>query len=354
MYTGKVKRPDFETGDKSVKLTATVSKGLVTKTISFDTIVKKLGITDGQSVIKDLSWIVIPSETKTNLVLPITGPNDSKISWSSKTPATISNTGLVSRPAVEQPNVDVVLTATVTKGDETQTKEFTVKVFAWTTEDELEDAKKLITWDLIHGTNSSINMVISNLVLPAKLGREAVITWTTSNTDFCSSSGVITRPTYTQGPVIISVTATLSKSGKEIKQTITGIRLEPAAITNTEIALDAINRLDATLFIGANTSLDQIKEDMILPLTVPNQLSPACVLGWTVVDDGDSPASTPYVKLQATASNVKCTIVRPDSSSGNQIFYLKATATANDGTAGGSGTSYKRFRIVVIANAPVV
>lgn len=352
MFTGKVKRPDFETGDKNVKLTATVTKGLVTKTIAFDVVVKKLGITDGQSVIKDLAWIQIPTETKTNLVLPSAGPNDTKITWSSGTPVTISNTGLVSRPAVKQSDVTVTLTATVTKGDETQTKEFPVKVFAWTTEDELEDAKKLVVWDLVRGTNSSINMVISNLTFPAKLGREVVVTWATSNSDFCDTTGKITRPTYTQGPVIISVTATLTKDSQEIKQTITGIRLEPASITNAEIALDAINKVDATLFLGTNTSLDQIKDSMTLPLTVPNQLSAACVLGWTVVDDGDSPASTPYVKLQATASNVKCTIVRPDSSAGNQIFYLKATATATDGTAGLSGTSYKRFRIVVIANAP--
>lgn len=349
MDTGKVIRPDFDAGDKPVKLTATVTKGLVTKTISFNTIVKKLGITDGQATIKDLAWINLPTQTKVNLTLPTKGPNGTTITWSSGTPATISNLGIVTRPSVGEEDVTVTLTATVKKGSESQTKGFPIKVLAWTTEDELEDAKNLISWELIAGTNLSINMVTSNLVLPAKLGREVSITWSTSNRDFCDTTGKITRPTYTQGPVIISVAATLAKSEKTITTIISGIRLEPAAITNTEIALDAINKLDEAEFIGGNTSLSQVTESMELPTSIHGLLSDSCTFAWSIVDELDAPVVSSYIKLQPKAQGVTCTITRPTKSDGNFICYIKAKATSNDLSSGDAGTATKQFRLIILA-----
>lgn len=349
MFTGKVTRPDFETGDKKVKLTATVTKGNVTKDIAFDVIVKKLGITDGQSVIRDIAWLKVPAETKENLQLPKEGPNQTVITWVSETPAVLSNTGLVTRPAVGESDANVKITATVTKGEESQTKEFTVKVFAWTTTDEIENAKSLITWELIAGTNSSINMVTANLVLPAVIGRQVPIAWKTSNADFCDSDGTITRPTYTQGPVIISVTATLRKDGEETTKTIQGIRLEPAAITNGEIALDAVNKLDPSMFLGSNPSLSQITNNMILPHVVPDLLSDTCVFGWSIVDEEDNALTTPNIRLVVKANHTECVVTRPTSSDGNVVAFLKAVATATEGSAGTQGTANKRFRVIVLA-----
>lgn len=351
MFIGKVVRPNFEDGDKNVKLTATVTKGSVTKTVSFDTIVKKLGITDGQSVIKDLAALVVPSEATTNIELPTTGLNGTKIAWSSDLPGSITNMGLVTRPNVGEENSTVTLTATVTKGTESQSKDFTVTVIAWTVDDELSDARSLVTWELIAGTNASINMVMSNLVLPNTIGRDVAVTWVSSNKDFCDTDGTITRPTYTQGPVIISVAATLTKDEKTLTQTITGIRLEPAAITNKEIALDASNKLSEAAFLGENASLSQIVDDMKLPITIAGLMSESCTYGWSVVDNDDQPVTTPYVTLQSKASHVECAITRPNESEGNFICYLKAIATANDIGAGETGTSEKRFRIVVLAQA---
>ena len=349
MYIGKVKRPDFETGDKKVTLTATVSKGTVTKTISFDTIVKKLGITDGQSVIRDLAWLQLPTETKTNIELPLAGPNNTVISWSSDKVSTITNTGMVTRPNVGESDEVVELTATVTKGDDSQTKTFQITVKAWTTEDELADASALINWELIAGTNTSINMVISDLVFPAKLGRDVDVSWSTSNADFCNESGKVTRPTYTQGPVVISIAATLTKNGETSTAVITGIRLEPASITNGEIALDAINKLTEASFLGSNPSLSQITSSMVLPISISGLLSDACAYSWSVVSENDEPLVSSYITLQPKVSQVDCTIVRPTRSEGNYICYLKATATSNDSAAGSTGTAYKRFRIVILA-----
>lgn len=351
MCIGKVERPDFDAGDKIVTLTATVTKGSVTKTISFNPIVKKLGITDGQSVVKDIAAIVVSAETKVDIKLPTVGANGSKITWSTSEEAVLSANGEVIRPDTGEEAVVVTLTATVEKGDEIQTKEFPVKVLPWTTTDELEDAKALVVWDTIAGTNASINSVVTDLVFPDTLGRNVAVTWVTSNKSFCSEAGTITRPTYTQGPVIINVTATLEKDGESTTVTISGIRLDPAAITNGEIALDTINKLDSSMFIGTNEALTKITDDMILPTVVVGQLSDYCSIAWSLVDeDGSVITNSPYVTINTKNSVVECVITRPTKEQGNYAAYLKATATSKDSLGGESGTADKRFRIIVLAN----
>lgn len=349
MFKGKVTRPDFDAGDKKVKLTATVTKNASTKTIEFDVIVKKLGITDGQAVVKDIAAISVPVSTKVNIALPLTGINGTKISWSSDKLENITSNGVVTRPDVGQLAVSVKLTATVTKGTETQNKEFTVSVLPWTIEDELEDAKKLVEWNAISGTNSSINNVISDLVFPATIGRSVAVTWTTSNKTFCDESGKITRPTYTQGPVIINVTATLTKQEKSVKTTISGIRLEPSAITNSEIALDTINKLDSSMFIGANESLSRITTNMTLPYTVDGQLSDYCTMAWTLVNDSDGAVTSQFISIDVKGATIECKITRPSKDEGNFPTFLKATATCNDPSSGEPGTATKKFRIIVLA-----
>lgn len=348
-YTGKVTRPDFDSGDKNVKLTATVTKGIVTRTISFDTIVKKLGITDGQSVIKDLASILLAKDTKTNIDLPLVGTNGSKITWSSDSPEVITDTGVITRPTVGQGASVAKLTATVKKGTESQTKQFDINVLPWTLDDEIEDAKNLLKWSTIAGDNDSIQTVKADLVFPSTIGRSVNVTWVTSNKAFCTDAGKVTRPTYTQGPVVINVTATLSKDDKSAQVTISGIRLEPFAITNGEIALDTVNKLDSSSFVGGNESLSNIVTDMILPSTMDDQLSYYCAITWSLVTEGNEPTTSQYITLTQKSSHTECKITRPTLEQGNFVTYLKATVTANDPDGGDAGTSIKRFRVIVVA-----
>jgi uncharacterized repeat protein (TIGR02543 family) len=61
-----------------------------------------------------------------DVILPLTGENNTVITWSSDNTDRISNTGVVTRP--EDESVEVVLTATITSGEKSDTKEFTLKV----------------------------------------------------------------------------------------------------------------------------------------------------------------------------------------------------------------------------------
>lgn len=68
---------------------------------------------------------VIPSQTKVDITLPTEGENDIIISWKSNNEKVLSSLGKVNR--IEK-NVEVVLTATLTKGSVTKTKDFNVIV----------------------------------------------------------------------------------------------------------------------------------------------------------------------------------------------------------------------------------
>ena len=75
-----------------------------------------------------LSLAVDALAVTADIDLPTAALHDAVIVWSSSNTAVIANDGTVTRPAIGTADVTVVLTATITIGDESETKEFTVKV----------------------------------------------------------------------------------------------------------------------------------------------------------------------------------------------------------------------------------
>ena len=68
---------------------------------------------------------VIPTQTKVDINLPTEGENGISITWKSNNEEALSSTGKVNR---SEENTEVILTATLTKGDVTRTKDFNVTV----------------------------------------------------------------------------------------------------------------------------------------------------------------------------------------------------------------------------------
>ena len=92
-----------------------------------------------QSVEKDkaaLTWNAIrgsnTSQTSvtTNMILPVIGTNGSTITWTSSNAAIVSTAGVVTRPLANEGNKSVKLTATISKGNVSDTAEFTITVIA--------------------------------------------------------------------------------------------------------------------------------------------------------------------------------------------------------------------------------
>ncbi|NLY43445.1 MAG: DUF5011 domain-containing protein, partial [Clostridiaceae bacterium] len=83
-------------------------------------------LTDEDSVAADLKSIPLGdfNTVDRDLVLATSGKRGSTITWATSDPSVIEVNGTVHRPAPGQPDAQVILTATVTKGDVTQTKTF--------------------------------------------------------------------------------------------------------------------------------------------------------------------------------------------------------------------------------------
>ncbi|HEY3377165.1 MAG TPA: immunoglobulin-like domain-containing protein [Armatimonadota bacterium] len=132
---GLVNRPAFTTGDMTVVLTATVSKGKVAVKKTFQLVVVKLPPTDSEAITLDAKALTIGYATGDSagrvtqrLTLPTSGAYGSAISWLSSAPATVSTAGVVVRPAYKAANAKVTLTATVRKGAVSLKRTFTLTV----------------------------------------------------------------------------------------------------------------------------------------------------------------------------------------------------------------------------------
>ncbi|MFP3576922.1 immunoglobulin-like domain-containing protein, partial [Brevibacillus sp. SIMBA_040] len=128
---GTVTRPANGSGDATVTLTATLTKGSVSETKAFTVTVKEeAGLTDQQAVDAAKTDLDLGDTTAvtTNLTLPATGANGVAISWASTDETVVGTDGTVTRPANGSGDATVTLTATLTKGSVSQTKAFTVTV----------------------------------------------------------------------------------------------------------------------------------------------------------------------------------------------------------------------------------
>jgi hypothetical protein len=130
---GVVTRPSSG-GDKTVTLTATISKNAASDTKAFSVTVPQIK-TDAQAVAAVKAYLAVgfngadtAGSVTQNLSLPTVGQDGVAISWSSDKPSVVSAGGIVTRPAPGSADAIVVLNATISRGGVSDTKQFSVTV----------------------------------------------------------------------------------------------------------------------------------------------------------------------------------------------------------------------------------
>ncbi|MFI1722709.1 family 43 glycosylhydrolase [Streptomyces sp. NPDC020489] len=126
---GEVTRPAAGEPDAHVTLTATLKKGTVTDTKSFDVTVKA-AFDDRTATERAAEALTVHNfdDVRGNLTLPASGDYGTDVSWASADPDVITAAGVVHRPAHGDGAATVELTATVSKGAATTSRSFTAKV----------------------------------------------------------------------------------------------------------------------------------------------------------------------------------------------------------------------------------
>jgi hypothetical protein len=156
-----------------------------------------------------------------NLTLPATGPTGTTVTWSSSNSAVVGNDGVVHRPAYGQPAGTATLTATVTRGTVSRTKEFEVTVLAEEQDDAGKAQAAVAAIALVHPDD-----VRGNLTLPASGLHGTTFAWTSGNPAVVSGTGEVTRPEHGEQPVDVILRVTGSRN-EAIAQRGIVVRVQP-------------------------------------------------------------------------------------------------------------------------------
>ena len=216
---GVVTRPDTNT---NVKMTATLTLGEVVKQKAFDLTVKKRDWTLGdaqaeleaeyQNTLGSSSYLVTE-----NLTLKTSLSNGVTVAWTSNNTTVITNNGVVARPTYEEGNEIVKLTATLTLNGATAPVEFNVTVAALPRVITLADIVEAVETQYSTFLGKDPLEITESLDLITTTSLGGTIVWGSSNEGLVSTSGVVTRPTFTQGNGAAMLTANISFGGEEDK-----------------------------------------------------------------------------------------------------------------------------------------
>ena len=317
--SGKVTNPSPEDGDQTVTLEATITLDGASATKEFTVIVKSQDTADVNADGKWLDAAVLGGNSaleniKTNLHLPATGQYGSSIVWASSNTGIVKTDGTVTNPAFADGDQKVVLTATLTKGGVTLTKEINVTVKtvdASDTEAVSADASWLET--AILNANTSLDNITSDLNLPAAGQNGSAITWTSSDESFVSAAGVVSRPAYLDGDRSVVLTASLTRGDASFQKTIKVI-VKKQGETDAEKFQEDVDWVDASETLGDNLSQYSICRNLAFPDTAPN----GSAVTWAssdptvIADDGS--------------------VTRPDYETGDASVTMTATISEGQNT----------------------
>ncbi|MBP1925149.1 methionine-rich copper-binding protein CopC [Sedimentibacter acidaminivorans] len=182
-----------------------------------------------------------------------------------------------------------------------------------------------LTGDRIKGENTTLSSVTVNLNLPLNAPNGSTISWESSNSDFLSTNGVVTRSSITQGDQSVTLKANISIGTESIRKTF-NVKIK---VCDDDLANADRDWLTDEIILGENESRDKIISDLTLP---------------TIGENG-SAISWRSDKVGAVA--LDGTVTRPSFTQGNQTVTLTATIKM------GEVTLEKTFNITVIASEAI-
>jgi alpha-tubulin suppressor-like RCC1 family protein len=292
-------------GDTNVILTATLSNGSTTDTITFPI---KVLQTDAGAVADAKAALEIGfygADTGTSVTrdvyLPTSGSNGTVISWSSTNPAisVIGTKGVVSRPVTPAGSSVGNLQATITKnGQSADTKIFAITVPEQSVADAIAEAETALAVEY-YGTETAAN-VLHNVTLPTTGLNGTTVTWASDHPDVIIDSaspaellGVVVLPDNSN--TVVTLTATVSKNG------VNGLTPKTFALTVPQTDVGAIAQTKASVTLvtyGGSDTGASVTESLTLKTSDTN--------GTTITWSSNTPTvlSNAGVVTRPTAANV--------------------------------------------------
>lgn len=263
-----------------------------------------------------------------NITLVTVGKHGATITWSSSNTSIIANDGKVTRPANGQGDKEVTLTATIKLNNKETTKEFkvTVKELPKTDEEKVNEAKNQLA--ITFGQGDDTDNVTKDLTLPTQVG-EATVTWQSSDPEYITNDGKVTRPSYNEADITVVLTATLKVGSAEAKKDFILVVKARDYMLDNEIVDETLKEI----IILSNQG--KTKGSFALPVTSRF----GATITWASSNDEyikvtDKPMGQGYVRAQVT---------RPAYGEEDVDVTLTATVTY------GEVTKTKEFLVTVLA-----
>lgn len=192
---GTVTRPDFGFPNEEASITASLTKGSASGTVSFDITIAAMTSEDELSIVsRKITWDLIRLENidKSRVITPLNllkSLDGVAISWSSTEPTVITSDGVVKRPPYDKQDVPVTLTATLTK----ESKSMSVIIDGLKVLKEsptaqqrcdmfVNDSETILNYITAKGTNANtaFQEIRESFVLPAEQ-EDMMFTWSLAN-----------------------------------------------------------------------------------------------------------------------------------------------------------------------------
>lgn len=177
--------------------------------------------------------------------------------------STIPKSAKLNRPDPGQTEIEVTLTSTISKGTEIIEQAFTLKVQPWTHDEVVSNAYNQLVDTSLIGANASISNVMSDLSLPTTAANGVTISWTSSTPAYLDNTGKVTRPSYSQGNVNVTIEATITSGTVTSKKqfNVIVVKLDQ---TTTEYLDSTWNTMQSTLLNG-NVDTSHITGNIYIP-----------------------------------------------------------------------------------------
>lgn len=268
-----------------------------------------------------------------NITLVTVGMHGATITWSSNDSNVIANDGKVTRPANGQGDKEITLTATITINEKQATKEFKVKVIQLpkTDAEKVNEAKEQLA--ITFGEGDNAENVTQDLTLPTKVG-EATVTWVSTDPEFISTTGKVTRPAYNEADIRVVLTATLKVGTEEAKKDFVLLVKARDFMYDSEIVDETLKEI----IILSNQG--KTKGNFALPVTSRHGAN----ISWASSD-------TNYITVTETPMGegyVRAKVTRPAYGEEDVEVTLTATVTA------GEVSKTKEFTVLVEARTSLV
>ena len=196
-----------------------------------------------------------------NIFLSLNGALGSTIHWSSSNINIITNSGLVTRPDFLKSHQSVTLTATITYNNTSRKKTFDLTVLKQAPTDTQIVSSDYDNLSVIFAPNDSLNHVTQNILLPNSISLGSSISWSSSDTNIITNTGLVTPPDFLNTDQIITLTAVITYNETSRKKTfqLTVIKKSP-----TEAQIVSADYDNLSVIFAPNDNANGVRQDLFL------------------------------------------------------------------------------------------